>query len=88
MGQRLLEINVKVMLSVLSGLGSGPGRYFTVDRDHVPEDATVVSLRPSPYWPDTVEVLLESSSWAPAAPRTRLETRLTLHRLPKAEAAP
>ncbi len=63
MGKRTLKISVELLIDILKGLRDGPPRYFTVTKDPVPADAKMVSCRTSKYWPNMVEVVLESATF-------------------------
>lgn len=67
MGRRILEVTAELLVnSFTKGLVAGPPRFFYVSKDPIPDDATIVGVRNSPYHP-CVEILLESKAWPESA---------------------
>ena len=77
MGQRLLQISAELLVEFLRGLRDGPPRYFSVTENPIPADAKILSVRSSQYWPNIVEIELESAAWEPAEPRTKIVPAVT-----------
>ena len=77
MGQRLLKLSTVLLMDVLKGLGEGPPRYFQVVKDAIPLDAKMVECSTSPYWPDTIDVVLESAAWQTEEPLAEIWPTLT-----------
>lgn len=78
MGQRLLAITDSLLVDILKAFREGEThRYFRVDKDGLPLDAAIVATRTSPYWPNTVEITLQSPAWEEAGPRTPVTPQLS-----------
>jgi hypothetical protein len=60
MGRRILKVSAELLVDFLKGLQDGPPRYFAIVSDAVPADARIVTCRSSLYWPNVVEIGLES----------------------------
>lgn len=70
--QRLLMVSADLLVDILKGLQDGKPRAFEVVSEPLPDDTKIVSVRSSLYWPNTVEIVLESASFTPAEERTRI----------------
>lgn len=79
MAQRTLRIAPDLLVQILKGMDSDPRRrWLRVVRDPIPDDAKIVSVRYSPYYADTVDVLLESDAWPELGPGHRIEPQLAV----------
>ena len=72
MGQRLLEVSIDLLVSILQGLADGPPRSFQIESDPIPADAKILSVYYSPYRTNTVEIVLQSKEWTDEPPRTKI----------------
>lgn len=66
MVQRTLRVTPELMIDFLRAFEAGPPRRFVVEADPIPADAKIISVRYSPYYANTIEIVLQSSAWAEA----------------------
>jgi len=77
-GERLLEVSTDMIIEIVKSLQSDTPRYFKVINDPLPANVKLRSINTSIYWPNTIEVHLESEDWSKEEPRTKVNPQLKL----------
>jgi hypothetical protein len=78
MGERVLEVAAWFIADLLQVVTDSPPRRLVVIRATIPAKHRIISVCQSPYWPNTVELLIESEEWDPAPPRTKISPQVAV----------